>query len=193
MGAYQENLRHVAEPAAPSERDKAVSTSVKDYAALWFTEPLREFAHYGDPDDERQSEIAVAYTSYIDAKVRDEGKQFVEIYAHTKLAADTLLDALYDHVPDDRDQYPLTTFRYLEESFAETVAPYLDHSELDNPGDPAVDEELGVVFDVREARESYADMKIAEAESEYEARIEEELEGRGVRNLPESRPARYDE
>lgn len=201
MGAYQDNLRHVAEPQAPSERDKAVSTTVEDFEALWFTDALREFAHYGDHDHESQSGIAVAYASFIDQKVREQGKSYVTLYAHTEVAAETLMDALYHDCPDDvddRGDYPMVVFRALEESFAEAFAHYVDDEMAPaTPPEPQVeriDGEQQVVFDADEARESYADMKMAEAESEHLAKVEEDANARGVNNrkTPRVNP-RYNE
>lgn len=177
MTEYTDNLRHVAEPQAPSERKKAVSTMVEDHAALWFTEHLREFAHYGDHDDHQQAGIALAYAEFIDQKVRDEGRGHVRLYAHTELAAETLMDALYHHCPDvgDREDYPMATFRTLEEATAEAFAHFVDDEEApETPPEPHVeriDGEKQVVFDSDEAHESYADMKMAESEAEYEAKI----------------------
>lgn len=193
MGAYEDQLRHVAEPQSPSERTKAVSTTIEDHEALWFTEALREFAHYGDTEGD-QGGIAVGYASFIDQKVRDEGKSYVTLYAHTEEAASTLLDALYDYIPEPkkRDDTPMTIVRTLEGSFAEAFAHYVDDPETPDAPEPQVaeiDGEETVVFDEREARESYADMKIAEAESEAIARQEREADRRGVTGLPETNPA----
>jgi hypothetical protein len=192
MGAYEDNLRHVAEPASPSERDKAVSTTIEDHEALWFTEALREFAHYGDTDN---GEVAVAYASFIDKKVRDEGKSYVTLYAHTETAAETLMDALYHHIPEpgSRDDTPMTLVTTLEDAFAEAFAHYVDDPETpDAPPEPQVtdiDGEETVVFDEDEARESYAIAEMEKAESEAVARQEREADRRGVTGLPETNPA----
>lgn len=184
MGAYQDNLRHVAEPQAPSERDKAVSTTIEDYEALWFTEALREFAHYGEHDPESQSGIAVAYASFIDQKVREEGRSHVTLYAHTKAAASTLMDALYYYIPDeDRSGTPMVVVRSIEESTAEALAHYIEDSELDAPPEPTADDELGVYFDEDEAKESHAMMEMEKAESEHLA----EQERRAERAMEEGR------
>jgi hypothetical protein len=94
MGAYEDSLQHIAEPASPSEREQTPSATLDDYVALWFTTPLREFAHY--EADAPHSTIAVGLASYIDTKVRDEGTSNVAIYAHTDEAIETIIDAL-DH------------------------------------------------------------------------------------------------
>jgi hypothetical protein len=183
MGAYEANLRHVAEPQAPSERDKAIRTTIEDYEALWFTEALREFAHYGDHDPDAQSGVAVAYASFIDKKVRDEGKSHVTLYAHTETAASTLLDALF-HARDEGD-VPNTIAATLEYQFATVFAHYADG----DPSTPEVTDELGVVFDVDDARDSIAEQQIADAESEAMRRQEKEADRRGVTGLPETNPA----
>lgn len=138
MGAYENNLRHVAEPASPDERERAVSTTIRDYEALFLTEVLREFAHYGDHDDERQGGIAVAYAAYIDKQVRANARSYIDLYAHTDVAAETLLDALYEHCPplDERDDYPMTLFRSMEDSFAVMLAHYIEGSDLSEPPAP---------------------------------------------------------
>lgn len=128
MGAYEETLRHIAEPQAPSDRETAVGATIHDYEALFFAEALREFAHYGESDHNDVPEIAVGYASHIDVKVRDEAEHYVTLYAHTRVAAETLLDALYHHIPESgkRGGYPMAVFRSLEESFAEVFAHYVD-------------------------------------------------------------------
>jgi len=93
MAAYEEQLRHVAEPQAPTERESATSVTIEDYEALWFTDVLREFAHYGDTEG-TESKTAVAYASYIDQKIRGEGASQVALYVHTDEAQTTLLKAL---------------------------------------------------------------------------------------------------
>lgn len=202
MGAYEDNLRHVAEPASPTERRKAVSVSIEDHTALWFTDVLREYAHYGDHEDDDQEGIAVAYASYIDTKVRDEGQSHVPLYAHTQLAAETLMDALYYHVPDDiedRRDYPMVLFTEAEGSAAEAFSHYVDDPEApdapeESPQVAEIDGEETVVFDVEEARESYAMMEIERAESEALAEIEADANARGVNNrrTPRVNP-RYNE
>jgi hypothetical protein len=189
MSAYTDNLRHIAEPQAPSEREKAVSTTIEDHEALWVADILREFAHYADHDHDDQSGIAVGYASFIDKQVRDHGKSYVTLYAHTDVAAETLMDALYWDCPDDvddRGNYPMVVFRSLEESFAEVFAHFVDDEMApESPPEPQVtdiDGEETVVFDEDEARNSYAMMEMEKAESEHLAELEAEAEKRGINN-----------
>lgn len=133
MGAYEENLRHLAEPGSPSEATEAVSISLEDYEALWFTEALREFEHYGDKREDEQDGIALGYASYIDKKVRDQGASHVDLFVHTELAGNTLMDALYDHIPETgkRDQYPIRVFRSLEDTIASMMGEnYITEEDL---------------------------------------------------------------
>jgi hypothetical protein len=193
MGEYEDQLRHVAEPAAPSEREKANAATIEDHVALWLTDHLRDFSHYGDTEGD-QGGIALAYASYIDQKVRDEGQSWVSLYVHTEQAAETLLDALYAAVPamEDRADIPMIFVRDCEEAFAEVYAAFVEDADVDGPGEPTITEidgERTVVFDEEDARESYAMMQMHEAESEALARAEREAEGRGVNNLPENNPA----
>lgn len=175
MGDYEDHLRHIAEPAAPVERRKAVSGMIQGYEALWFAEALLEYAHYGDTDEDVQSGIALGYAEYIDQKVCGERSSPVTLYAHTEVAASTLLDALYNHVPDvgDRREYPMTVFRAVEETAAGMYAHYIeearDDADLDAPPEPTVIEVDGdeqVAFDPDEAREAYAMMQMERAEAE---------------------------
>jgi hypothetical protein len=94
MGEYQDNLQHVAEPASPSERREARSTTIEDYEGLWFTQVLRGYAHYGAESDER-GDVALAYAEYIDGKVRDAGNGRVTLYSHTPVATAVLQEALW--------------------------------------------------------------------------------------------------
>lgn len=131
MSDYQDNLRYVAEPQTPSDRDKVVSTTVEDFEALWFSDGLREFAHYGDHDDEDQSGIAMAYASYIDNKVREQGQSHVTLYVHERLAAETLMEALDYYIPDlgSGEDYPTAVFLSLEASFSELLSYYVEEDE----------------------------------------------------------------
>jgi len=90
-GAYESNLRHIAEPQSPSERENATSVTIEDHLALWFGDVLREYAHY--EADEPHDGIAVGLASYIDKKVRDQGKSQVSLYAHTLKAVETIENA----------------------------------------------------------------------------------------------------
>jgi hypothetical protein len=182
MSAYEDQLRHVAEPAAPSERRKAVTATLADYQALWLTDVLREYSHYGDHDYNDEGAIAIAYASYIDAKVRDEGRSHVDLYAHTDVAVETLLNAILTHRADaggDTD-FPLTVYTAIENEFANA---FIESEEGPSPEAPKVveiDGERTVVFDEDEARESYAEKQLAEAESEALREQEREMDARGV-------------
>lgn len=195
MGAYEDHLRHVAEPQAPSEKEKAVSTTIEDHAALWLGEHLREFAHYGSHQPTHQEGIAAAYASYIDKKVRDLGQRYVTLYVHTEPAVETLIDALYyaaDSV--DPEEYPTVLHLDVANALGEMFLAFVDDGGQDNPGDPIVtnmDGTMTVVFDPDEAFESYAEMQTAKAESEAMKRHEEAAaEHAGVNNLPEDRRER---
>lgn len=96
METYQSVLSHLAEPQKPNERDSATHTTLSDVQALWFQEPLREFAHYGD-GSETQRSIAEGYVEWIDNVVRERGEKSVNLYAHTDAAIETLLDALIEY------------------------------------------------------------------------------------------------
>lgn len=92
MGDYQENLRHIAEPGSPSEREEADKIVLEDYQALWFAGQLREYAHYGESKD--RGRIAAGAAEYIDKKVREQECSQVSLYAHTKKAMETYDKAL---------------------------------------------------------------------------------------------------
>lgn len=121
MGAYQDHLEHVVEPASPTERDDAVSATIEDYEALWLSDILREHAHYADHDYEDEGGIAVAYASYIDQKIRDEGESRVRLYAHTQAAIETLLNTILRHRGNDHENrnYPVSLFNSVESEFAD--------------------------------------------------------------------------
>jgi hypothetical protein len=128
MGAYEDNLRHLARPQKPSERREANAATIEDFQALWLADVFREYAHYADHNYEGQGEIAVAYASFIDQEVRDHGKSHVDLYAHTEMAAETVLDALYWHVPDygKRRDYPMVVFRAIEGAGGELVGNFIE-------------------------------------------------------------------
>jgi hypothetical protein len=182
MSAYEDQLRHVAEPAAPSERRKAVTATIEDYQALWLTDVLREYSYYGDHDYDDEDDIATAYASYIDAKVRDEGRSYVDLYAHTDVAIETLLNAILTRRADaggDAD-FPMTVYRAIENEFANA---FIETEEGPSPESPKVielDGERTVVFDEAEARESYAEQQQFEAESEALREAEREMDARGI-------------
>lgn len=119
MGDYEDNLEHVAEPQAPNDRETAPSATLHDYEALWFADQLREFAHYEADDN---GDIAIAYASYIDAKVRDEGVSNVDCYVHTDTAASILMAAV-EHATEDDDPYTTLQTR-VESEIAATAATY---------------------------------------------------------------------
>lgn len=136
---YNENLRHVAEPAAPAERREAVSASMPDFEALWLAEALRDYAHYGDHPSSDHPDIANAYAEYIDRQVRENEHKHVALYAHTEEAADTLMGALFHEG--------------AEQDLVERVSPkladlYLAHAEGETPGEPhAVEGVVGITIE----------------------------------------------
>lgn len=166
---YEDNLRHVAEPAAPSGRKKAVSATVPDYDALWLAEALREYAHYGDHPEANHRDIAVAYVEFIDKKVRDQERRHVTVYAHTDEAADTLMGALF-HADESAESH----VERLSTSLAEL---YVAHAEGQTPGEPsAVDEHDTVEFEDGNAGEAVAIAEMERAESEALAKKERAVE-----------------
>lgn len=111
---YSDNLRHMAEPATPDERDRAVSVSLEDYQALYLATMLREWAHYHAPG-EKQASIARGYVEYINHQVRERGQKTIEIYAHTPLAAEVVIDGMYDYHEAYRQSVASDVFSTLEE------------------------------------------------------------------------------
>jgi len=107
MGAYQDNLRHIAEPSSPSERDTAQSVQLFCYDALWFAEQLRDYAHYEASDPNRG--IAVGLASYIDKVIRDRGESHVDLYLHTDDAVETVESAWSYAVKNTSPDSPLAT------------------------------------------------------------------------------------
>ena len=87
-------LKHMREPAKPSERGEASSFQVDDFEALYLRRALREYAHYDHERGSDRAGIASAYVEYIDEKVRDNGNNIVHVYAHTEEAYQTLVDAI---------------------------------------------------------------------------------------------------
>jgi hypothetical protein len=169
MGAYEDNLRHIAEPAAPSERDKATTVTLDDWVALWFAEVLREYAHY--VADEPHDGIAVGLASHIDKKVRDHGKSYVPIYAHTNEAVEAIERAAVDYAEERDDS---GTAPHIEVS---SMAGSLRLEFIDkNPKVVELNGEKTVVYDEDDAEESLAMKEIGEAESEAERKQQERLE-----------------
>lgn len=104
---YDTNLRHMAEPAAPADREEAVSVTLADHEALYLAGVLIEWSHYMTGDEERSS-IGQGYVEYINRQVRGREKRHVTLYAHTPKAADVLNEAVenyhaeyYEDVPHD--------------------------------------------------------------------------------------------
>lgn len=118
---YNENLRHMAEPATPDERERAVSISLEDYQALYLASMLREWAAYHAPDDE-QASIAKGYVEFIDKQVRDQDEYVANLYAHTRLASEVITDAIYDYHHAYREQVPSDVFKTLEETIIDLWA-----------------------------------------------------------------------
>lgn len=164
---YDDNLRHIAEPAAPSGRKQAVSATVPDYDALWLAEALREYAHYGDHPDERHREIAVSYVEFIDRKVRDQERRHVTLYAHTDVAADTLMGALFHANGEDR---------HVESVSGDLAELYATHADGDAPEPNAVPEHETVEFSEGHAAEAIAIREMERAESEALAKQEQRAE-----------------
>lgn len=115
MDHYDDNLRHMAEPATPHERERAVSTAIPDYEALYITDALYEWAGYMAPDDEAAS-IALGYAQYINHRVRKQGNETVTLYAHTERAAEVLTSALEEWAYEcaDQDNHPTITTNVLD-------------------------------------------------------------------------------
>lgn len=112
MGAYEEVLDHIAEPASPSGRAEAESITLEDYEALWFAEQLREYAHYGDASDV-QSDIAIGYTAYINTQVRENEQRHVDIYTHTAQARSTLWNARSYAFENKGRRFPLVVYESI--------------------------------------------------------------------------------
>lgn len=168
---YDQNLRHVAEPAAPSGRDQAVSANMASFEALWLSEQLKEYAHYGDHPEDSHQGIAIAYVEFIDKKVRDEERNYVTLYAHTEAAADTLMGAMFNADPDDK------TDAVLKEAVSSPLADiYVEHADGDHPEPRAVEEHDTVEFEEGAAGEAIAEAEMARAESEALAKQERRAE-----------------
>lgn len=118
--AYEDNLRHVVEPASPSERGQATGMTIEDYEALWLSDVLREHAHYNEHDHGDESGIAVAYASYIDQKVRAEGHSYVTLYAHTDAAIETLVNAILEYRAEHSSDLPRGLYSTVEREVSET-------------------------------------------------------------------------
>jgi len=120
METFTTVLEHVAEPQTPDGRDDATHTTLSDYQALWFAEALTEYAYYGDHEEPVQADIAEGYAEFIDKKVRDEGRKSVNLYTHTDLAIETLMDALIEYCDKiDTEQYSRGVGEELEELFGD--------------------------------------------------------------------------
>jgi hypothetical protein len=90
---YAANLEHMAEPANPKDRSRAVHTTLEDYQAIYLTQILREYAAYNADTDETH-DIAMGYIEYIDDVIRNRGENGLNIYTHTDMAAVVLNDAV---------------------------------------------------------------------------------------------------
>lgn len=167
---YEDNLRHLAEPAAPNERRMAVSTTMPDFEALWLSEALREYAHYGDHPDESHQDIAIAYVEYIERQVRENERKHVSLYAHTDEAADTLMGAMFHETTEDD----------LVSRISPKLADlYVEHAEGTAPSEPAEVEEFETVeFGEGNAGEAIAIAEMERAESEALQELEERAEER---------------
>lgn len=169
---YNENLRHVAEPASPNERREAVSTSITDFEALWLAEALRDYAHYGEHPQESHVGIAVAYAEYIDRQVRENGLRHISLYAHTDEAAETLMGALF------HDGTHTDLVSRVSPKLADL---YIAHVEDHTPEPHAVAGVAGGTVEFEDgaaeaAKEAEAMRQIEEAESEALAKAERRAE-----------------
>jgi hypothetical protein len=136
MGAYEDHLRHTAQPSDPDDRETATSLTLADYEALWFADYLREYAHYEAEDDD--SGIAAAYAAYIDTAVRERGSRHVTLYVHTRAAADTLLaTASYTrHTYGGDSTFPMMVYHSVED---EIVSVLQEHMADELPEDARAD------------------------------------------------------
>jgi hypothetical protein len=125
MGAYEDHLRHTAQPSDPDDRETATSLTLADYEALWFADYLREYAHYEAEDDD--SGIAAAYAAYIDTAVRERGSSYVTLYVHTRAAADTLLaTASYArHTYGGDSAFPMMVYHSVEYEIVSVVQEHM--------------------------------------------------------------------
>lgn len=120
METFTTVLNHVAEPQTIDGRDDATHTTLSDYQALWFAEALIEYANYGDHKKAVQADIAKGYVEFINKKIRDEGRRNVNLYTHTDLAIETLMDALIEYSDKiDTGQYSRGVGEELEELFGD--------------------------------------------------------------------------
>jgi len=132
METFTTVLEHVAEPQTPDERDEADHTTLSDFQALWFVEALREYANYGDHDKDVQADIATAYVEFINKKIRDEGRRSVNLYTHTDVAVETLLDALLEYKEKvDAGKYSRSVCQEVEDCIG---ALWIDVSGADEVG-----------------------------------------------------------
>lgn len=113
-------LNHIAEPADPTDRDADVV--LEDYVALWFSNALMEFAHYGDHDSPEQHDIARGYVEHIETAIRRNGDPQVYLYAHTSLAEHTLIDALLYYRHTSHQWYPVAVDGYVEDELCDLFA-----------------------------------------------------------------------
>jgi hypothetical protein len=144
MEHYNQNLSHLAEPDTPQGCREANSIELEPWVALWFKEHLEEFGHYGYTSDhspdrdepEDLQEIALGYAEHIGKQVFEREETTVSLYVHDMKAEHALADALYNHLPEhgEREEYPMTIFRRLEDKTAEAMNPFI--------GDD-IDEEIG--------------------------------------------------
>lgn len=183
---YEDNLRHLAEPATPTGREQAVSTTLASFEALWLAEWLDEYAYYGDHPDAAHESIAKAYAVYIERQVYERRNSYVTLYAHTELAAETLIGTLFN--VDSEDDVDVALFDLVSGHIADL---YVAHQEDAAPEEPTAVEDLEQVeFSEGAAMEAENDRQIHEAESEWEREQEELAAKRGVSGLPrETNPA----
>lgn len=126
---YGTNLRHMAEPASPSERERAVSVSLEDYEALYLATMLREWSQY-HAEGEDVTSIAMGYVEYINAQVRENGEHTVHLYAHTEIASEVVTNGMYEYHEAYRGQVPMDMFHSIEETIMELWGQ--QHAEMVN-------------------------------------------------------------
>jgi len=107
MENYRSVLEHVVRPEDPTERVEAESVRLEDYEALYLYDSVVQWASY-EAESAEEEQIALGYAEYINDVVRNEKKNFVDIYPHTDVAEYVLRDALRN---DGRDGHMTTKIR----------------------------------------------------------------------------------
>lgn len=89
METYRNQLRHIVRPEDPTDRQNSDRVPLDDYEALYLRHALPMWAAY-NAETQTEEEIAVGYGQYINQVIRDEGKNFIYLYAHTPEAKGVL-------------------------------------------------------------------------------------------------------